>query len=119
MSKHTPGPFRVASFGEEDGKPTWFRDNNGDWVITSEKGRVGTATFSNDDIPARKRYGADDPEGLANARLFAAAPTMLEALQNIEAICKPGVTHDIHSAIDAMCDVWNAARAAIALAEGE
>ena len=84
MTKHTVGPFRVATFGEGDGRPTFVRDNNGDWIITSPAGRVGTACFMDDDVPRRKRYGHEDPEGLANARLFAASPTMLAALKAAE-----------------------------------
>lgn len=35
---------------------------------------------------------------------------MCASLVKIEALCRPGQEFNIHSAIDAMCDVWNEAK---------
>jgi hypothetical protein len=52
----------------------------------------------------------------ANAALIAAAPDLMEALERIERIVRPGTEYTISTAIDAMCEIWNGARAAIAKA---
>lgn len=96
MSKHTPGPWR-------------FQDN-GNWqtnpysVVISAKG-VHSTTVAN--IPARRSIPSWEWE--SNARLIAAAPDLLKALETIMA----GV---------AGCEraqMYEAARAAINKATGE
>ncbi len=73
MSEHTPGPWSVC-------------DGDGKWIVeTPEFGIIITAEGGNSD--------AD----LANARLVAAAPELLEAcrdaLRSMEHLTAGGVTH--------------------------
>lgn len=90
-SKHTPGP----------------------WYHRSPTGFVGTVA---DSIMVASVYGDDpncreDGRQIANARLIAAAPEMLEALQAFEAHYPLGVNPFLD-------DAFRSARAAIAKAEG-
>ena len=86
MSKHTPGP--------------WIAD--GDLILAADNWRVASChRFPNNDDTARP----------ANARLIAAAPELLEALQAIAG------TDPVDSARDPQ-HLVAIARAAIAKAEG-
>ena len=68
MSKHTPGPWNVERCTDE-----WFREtNHGERIVS-----VNKATYF---VAAVEGYGE---ESVANARLIAAAPDLLAALQNI------------------------------------
>lgn len=84
-SKHTPGPWEFEresiylELEKSGGKKLephegYFRDNDGSWIV---KPGIGRANYRGD-----KKRGADqdpDPEGMANARLIAAAPDLLAA----------------------------------------
>ena len=74
MSKHTPGPWRQAGediFGAND----W-------WVAVATR-----------DCTSK---GSDEPE--ANARLIAAAPELLEALQSLVRHCESGLDFELDDA---------------------
>ena len=74
---HTPGPWRVEDWKYTDSRFSWRRDG------------VPTIVSANDAIAEAfnlYRPNAEDDaesEALANARLIAAAPELLEALQNL------------------------------------
>lgn len=106
-TQHTPGPWhantadRIPSWEGENGIPVYGRLPNGTMP------RVANV---------RSAYGGADADE-ANARLIAAAPLMLEALEALMTAYAtvPGMSglpmHD--------SDVWHQARAAIRAATGE
>lgn len=100
MSKHTPGPWAMPDSGQ--GRISKVGANGG-W-----DGLIATADCGD--------YARSREEGLANARLIAAAPNLLEALKTARsmlAICAgPIPSNDERDAI-----AW--ADAAIAKATGE
>ncbi len=89
MSKHTPAPWKLE----------------GTTTICNADQTVGIAHIST--------YSTEPSEAEANARLIAAAPELLEALQKIVAIHM-----ESHNPMQARGDMHEAARAAIAKAEG-
>ena len=102
--KHTPGPWVVETAGDE------FR------VATSER------SFDGSTVGYRIATIVDTalwvyPEHRANARLVAAAPELLGALEALEAACATIGKHHCPLEIDHPKRV--AARAAIAKAQGE
>ena len=99
MSKHTPGPWVV---GNQD--PLHFGKQRGNG--TEPIGFVYGPVF-----PERSELGQ---RALADARLIACAPEMLEALRDLVQLEADGRT-EYESAIEH----WERARAAIAKAEGE
>jgi hypothetical protein len=123
QSQHTPGPWaltepRMGAFNEALMS-----------VVTPGKRYVAdiqpTAPQShragNNRIVRRKVFG---PEDMANARLIAAAPELLEALVEILGplnVCSdnPNVRHDASLPIDMTMGELRKARAAIAKARGE
>ena len=70
--KHTPGPWEVE---RRTGKPDH-------WQINGVNQDLGCQWRGLAMIYTSGSW-ADDPEGLANAHLIAAAPDMLEALEDI------------------------------------
>lgn len=70
MSKHTPGPWAMPDSGK--GRISKVGANGG-W-----DGLIATADCGD--------YARSKSEGLANARLIAAAPDLLEALQNLSIV---------------------------------
>ena len=101
MSKSTPGPWRVRR--ASDGRPYQIEtDEPVPVAITSWGGILRRASS----------------EGEANARLIAAAPDMLEALRALLALPGMGYTRRIRGQNEKFCDVFDAAHAAIAKAEG-
>lgn len=91
MTKHTPGPWRIAQ-----------QSSPFPWVIESE--------LREDEIAhAPINSGNTHAEDQANARLIAAAPDLLEALEAVVASASP---HPVEH--PAMTKAWGIARAAIA-----
>ena len=88
MSKHTPGPWHINDHAHDEE------------VVYIEADRYGVASIFTDTDKV-------DSTELANARLIAAAPELLEALKNIE-------NDDGHIP----STIWNMCKAAIAKAEG-
>jgi hypothetical protein len=95
-TQHTPGPWIIDSIGQ----------------VTDRSGRIIVVTVSGHNIPnpaypkGSFHYLAEDDGGEANARLIAAAPDLLDALE----IIASGNTYP-----DDMVEI---AREAIAKAEG-
>lgn len=100
-SKHTPGPWEWSDLYETlDGRPTY-----------SLLGRDGYGILSCDGIPNTPH---DQPVvGVSNARLIAAAPELLDALEEIV-----GYTGGAKTALDDE-DVMERAFDAIAKARGQ
>jgi len=104
--KHTSGPWAAVPNGGDDTDPravlVAVRDQYGDWTVLAD---------------CRNRWLTDDVGGdeEANARLVAAAPDMLEAL---ERIAKVGI-HEIHDWRAVALRMQETALAAIAKATGE
>lgn len=91
-SKHTPGP--------------WVKtiDRDGDFLISSNSGEYDITTiFQWEDVP---------DESIANARLIAAAPELLEALDGLIR------DHDDPMSASTSKWFWDQARAAITKATG-
>lgn len=68
MTNYTPGPWRIGDAGK-----TVF------WPVTDEPSPIAITNL----IPPTPRAGIDERK--ANARLIAAAPELLEALESIVA----------------------------------
>jgi hypothetical protein len=98
MSAHTPGP--------------WEAENNGHFWEISPKNIVSAQPYRVGDVCASDPENPNSGIQEANARLIAAAPELLEALQNILAVA--GVRID-----DPRIVQFDAARAAVAKATGE
>lgn len=119
MSKHTPGPWeRLPSYGG---------GQDASWqAIGPRDGRSGSYKLDENDEPVlsphyrqiascRISHGTDGAEGKANARLIAAAPELLEALEELVDLVK--ATREGEYEIDSF--TWQPAQAAIAKARGE
>ncbi len=94
-AKHTPGPWK---FSAESIDPEWS-------VVTTAGGSV-IANVN------------DRHDQLANARLIAAAPDMLEALSKLMDLNDNSGPFGGEILEDRITRAWDAARAAIAKAEG-
>jgi hypothetical protein len=86
MAQHTSGPWQVNSLT-----------------------RIEAADYG---LIANVRGDLSEAETHANARLIAAAPELLDALESLEMFMRDCMTED------ADLDVWKLARAAIAKAKG-
>ena len=107
MSQHTPGP--------------WFHAGNGDiYTVDASTGKTADVACS---------YLRIDNKCDANARLIAAAPDLLEALQGLHCVCeialagKQGQQHDNfetrHGSFVNASSAMESAEAALAKATGE
>jgi len=95
-AQHTPGPWPLSETG--DGK----RYVIGEGLVSGPKGYEVAEVYSDDCDPA---------EAIANARLIAAAPDLLAALERL-------VPADFHEHPDDFMDDWHQAVAAIVRAKG-
>ena len=94
MAKFTEGPWIFRQYLGEPGdvdllrsigkEPIHALNNDGSASITSNNGRIATVDIRREDVKRTERYGADDEERDANARLIAAAPDMYGALLNAQ-----------------------------------
>jgi hypothetical protein len=75
-AKHTPGPWIISEIFTEHG----LTMNDGALPIMAGDERIGLVDYQGN-APTRKRYKAESAERDANARLIAAAPTMLAVLK--------------------------------------
>jgi len=75
MSKHTPGPWAVF---RRDGYSTYIHAIN-------EGGEINTFQVASCHSATSRKYFPTRGEAEANARLIAAAPDLLEALQALSA----------------------------------
>jgi hypothetical protein len=97
-TKHTPGPWQVSG----------VRQRGGDWYGHP----VGPDGFNIALVAYSDRKPGEHVTSLADARLIAAAPDLLEALQTITDCAEAG-------SLGVGMDLWvKHARAAIAKAEG-
>lgn len=94
MSAHTPGPW-------DDCAPGDYSDFNGHSIVILSAVSHRVAVVQ-----------GDDKEAIANARLIAAAPGLLEALKAI-------IEEQDQNEGYCTCKTYDAARAAIAKAEGK
>jgi hypothetical protein len=106
MSKHTPGPWEVDPLGL--GTPWSICDQRGDQIA-----------LANERLEDPRRV-KNPPMRDANARLIAAAPELLEALQMYELFANEAEEHGetpVSRTLLRAARAW--LRAAIAKAEGE
>lgn len=75
--KHTPGPWRVHKNSHISGEQ-WLTVLRGAWDITHN------SAAKPDAIADAQHSSMSDAENLANARLIAAAPELLEALKTAQ-----------------------------------
>lgn len=99
MSQHTPGPWHVYDAD--------------DFIVAAGDG------FSICDCQPGNPIDVSDAQAVANARLIAAAPTMLAALEFIERACEPGTDQSDDELELFVVRVRELARIAIAKAEGK
>lgn len=101
MSAHTPGPWGLAHYAKGAALPIPFIEHK-TIAVFSDGARQGDVAYMQHGL-----WG--DDQALANARLIASAPDLLEALQtcmaalhwNEEAGCLTGITGDQwHAALD-------------------
>ena len=95
-TRHTRGPWKLAvAMAMEDlalvaqhrGEPApefwrqFSRRNEGHWVIVDDEGSFLAIAAFQGTAKRGEAYRTADPKGLANARLIAAAPDLLAALE--------------------------------------
>ena len=102
MSAHTPGPWGLAQYAKGAALPIPFIEHK-TIAVFSDGARQGDVAYMQHGL-----WG--DDQALANARLIAAAPELLEALQAVQAF--------VHGQADAV-EPFGLVRAAIAKATGE
>jgi hypothetical protein len=106
MSKSTPGPWFVSGVR--------FRMNGSEWIAVNRYNEA----LKRDDNVACIGYDPRTGDGQVDARLIAAAPTMLEALELIADFPSASGNRDMTFS-EAVSEMAHIAFAAIAAAKGE
>ncbi len=111
MSAHTPGPWTAVEHEQASGERGWWSVLRGAWDIShNQAAKPG--------VVADCQYSAMTPEeNEANARLIAAAPDLLAALERIAAWDPEAAASDKNGL--SIIDAIDISRAAIAAAKGE
>ena len=104
MSKHTPGPWSVGEVSHKKQRVD-IDSLHADQTLGHQTWRGLARAYGCEDMPAEGTAAM-----LANARLLAAAPELLEALQSVLDNCLDS---------EGLCAAHAKARAAIAKATGE
>lgn len=121
MNAHTPGPWMPFVMVNQETGAQMTPEQVGELVKNSIiKSAIQSGTNEYVFVVAKKHDGEYDichvgngPDRKANARLIAAAPDLLEALRDL-------CDHQFYGEIsDSEIVLWDAARAAIAKAEGK
>ena len=105
-AKHTPGPWSVRPYPIDDWG--WIRDAKGDLVAMARAGQF----LDEAALDIHRKNETDPYEG--NARLIAAAPALLEALDYLVGECPQDLDDDYNPHAAPLAK----ARAAIAKATG-
>jgi hypothetical protein len=108
MSKHTPGPW-------EDGTMSISKRN---WALIHDGAEINIVKRGADVIAAVWCGDDEDGEEAANARLIAAAPELLEALEGLYALAFVSLAVANHGGPETT-RIMQTARAVIAKAKGE
>ena len=139
-SKHTPGPWEFSIYGQEPEmiektraagiEPVRMLTNEGQAVVTANHGQVALVACQSE-YKRGKGHLAECSERDANARLIAAAPDLLAALEALSSNPRLNLGDLIYTvreregegwdgpAVTAWNDAVMAAKAAIAKARGE
>ena len=120
---HTPGPWHIG-IEQDHSADRWKRNAEWSRIRSQENGLIAIIESIH---PKGKRQSKDFDIEAANARLIAAAPTMLTALENCANIISLALANgawghdstDEADSIDEVLSVLNEARAAIAKATGK
>ena len=108
MTKHTPGPW-------------WLQADGAGWYVECTPERGHSVAYIRSEV-AEDDPDTPDAEKKANARLIAAAPELLEALQKFVAWSEAERNHEgttFWERVEMLRDLDDAAAAAIAKATGE
>lgn len=84
-SKHTPGPWVVHQRPREPYE-------HGHHVTTEDGLTICSVTYQ---LPSRTPMGVEETKRIANARLIAAAPELLEALETLECLWAESEVHGV------------------------
>lgn len=118
MSKHTPGPWIADSVNTQDDAVTavWQNDGRSDYYLRTSQ--VCECFWdSGEDLELGENRPVNLAEAEANAKLIAAAPDLLQALQGLLAECERHGSFDEVGFHHPMVQPhFDAARAAIAKA---
>jgi len=113
LADHTPGPWLALPCCDEDDHTPRHAD------VIQDPRPLGKLLDDSEPLICRAYYGKTDDERLANARLIAAAPEMLAALEHGAKLASFFEAHPAQNAKDLAAKFFPEMRAAIARAKGE